>query len=580
MDDFPGLSLKALRHLHQALLLALAVAAVSLALTPTLGYAQEPEQYREDFDDGQARGWRLDPEWGLEAVEDGYVLTGIGHTWATYEAGRWQDSHVRFRLMLLEEGSVIHLNYHLSDEGRYFIGFGADGLYLSKEAPWGTFHEDLDSSSAFHSYKDWHTVEIIGEGPRIQVAVDGNTELDYTDAEPLLSGTIAFETLDGAVAQVDDIEVIGFPPPQEAPDLAILAADEWEIVEDGRVLVLFVEIRNEGGVEAPGTAIWVGEVERGWASALIPVPALAPLEITTVVIELGIPDEQGGTTHTFMVAVDPENEVPELDEENNVARTPGILIPPLGVPTRLTERPPAPAPTPPDGPFWNLVPPMLVIGAVVTLTVIAAVTLGGITFTIRRTIKIQRRKEWQEKAEEEEPPETCQPCTRHCQKIELELEPALRKIAHLTLSAYDPVSGEQSREGQVKGEIVDGLNRAVTSHRRGEKLEELQEQVAPLARMLLEQIMEWMHGEAAPRDVSVTGHLGGGKATCKFILRHCRRRGNVNTWEKEGEWKATVADERDEPVGTLRSLDPTEPGIPERLAPELTRLLVQFIDKV
>jgi hypothetical protein len=53
----------------------------------------------------------------------------------------------------------------------------------------------------------------------------------------------------------------------------------------------------------------------------------------------------------------------------------------------------------------------------------------------------------------------------------------------------------------------------------------------------------------------------------------------MNIWEEEAKWKATIADERDEPVGTLHSIDPAESGISERLTPALTRLLMQFIEK-
>lgn len=212
--------------------------------------------------------------------------------------------------------------------------------------------------------------------------------------------------------------------------------------------------------------------------------------------------------------------------------------------------------------------------------VIGGAAVAGTTLTIRRSIKVRRRREWHEKAQEEKPPETCQPCSRHCRKIELELEPALYKITHLSLSTYNSISGERSKERQVRGEIVDRLDRAVTAHRQGEKSEKLQEQVARLAHKLLQQIIEWLHGEPAPRDVSLVGYLEGGKVTCQFILYHCKHRGNVNVWEEEDKWKATIEDKRGEPMGTLRGVDPVEAKVPERLTPELTRLLMQFIEKV
>jgi hypothetical protein len=334
------------------------------------------------------------------------------------------------------------------------------------------------------------------------------------------------------------------PPTQEGPDLAILSADYW-FEDDGRVLVLFVEIANQGNTVAPETLVYAGDIEHDWLHEYSSVQASDPEEAIPVEIWLDIPEELRGTTRTFRVEVDPEDTVREIDEENNEA-----MIPVEGAPE--DELP--------------------LLEVVVTLGVV-----GGIIFTIR---KIRRRNEWQEKAKEEEPPETCQPCTRYCRKIELELEPALQKITHLSFGASDPVSGEQSKEIQGKGELVDGLNKAVMAHRRREKPEKLQEQVAPLAHALLQQIMEWLHGELSPRDIFVTGHMEGGKVTCRFILYHCKRRGTVNAWEEDAKWKATIKCERDEFVGTLRGMEPTELGIPEQVAPDLTRLLMQFIEKV
>jgi len=192
---------------------------------------------------------------------------------------------------------------------------------------------------------------------------------------------------------------------------------------------------------------------------------------------------------------------------------------------------------------------------------------------------MRRRKQWQEKAEEDEPPETCQPCTLHCRKIEVKLKPALRKVTHLALTASPPVSSQRSQKRELKNEVVDGLNKIVMARRQGQEVESLRRLVAPVAGVLLQQIREWLHLEPTPRDVSIAAHLEGGKITCEFILYHCKRRGNVNVWEEQDKWKKTIVDKHDEPVGILRNLDPTEPRVPEQLAAKLTRLLMEFIQK-
>jgi hypothetical protein len=365
------------------------------------------------------------------------------------------------------------------------------------------------------------------------------------------------------------------PPPTETefdyPDLVILNAEFGEFSDDIGVLVLSVRVANRGNAGANETQVYAWDPESGLLSEYSSVPALLPGEDEWVGIELAIPEEQRGITHTFRVEVDPEEMVSELNEGNNIEWTPGIFIPTLEVSPQPTE----PSPPPTAMPVREGADPVPLILIVVTIA-----TLGGITLIIRHYTITQHHKKWQVEAKKEEPPEHCQYCTHHCRKIELKLEPAMRKIAYLNLGAYDPGHGEQIKDGQVTGEIVDGLNKVVSARHRRANAEKLQELVTPLAHALLQQIIGSQCDELAPRDISITGHLEGGKVTCQFILYHCKRSGTMNIWEEEAKWKATIADERDEPVGILHSIDPAESGISERLTPALTRLLMQFIEKM
>ena len=656
-----ALAFKIRRRFLDTLLIILLLVATFLVMALTHAHAQGIEEvvlYEENFNDNQAQDWKLGQGWEVTDA----MLSGSGHEWATCTAGEWSDSRVNFQLRLLEEESTIHLNYRLSEKGRYYIGFNADGLYLSKEAPWGTFHEYLAKSSVSHSYNTWYNVEIIGEGTHIQIAVEGEPEIDYNDPEPLLSGTIAFETLEGAVAQVDDIIVTG-----PLPDLSILSTGYW-FEDNEEVLVLFVEIENKGNNRAPATQVFFEDRELDWLYEYNTIQALDPEDTVSVEIRMDIPEELRGTIRTFRVEVDPENAVREIEENNNEAMTRGIPLPPLDGDSPLPDfsilstdywfedneevlvlfveienkgnnRAPATqvffedreldwlyeyntiqALDPEDTVSVEIrmdIPeelrgtirtfrvevdpenavreidennneamttgiPLPLLNDELPLFEVVVIlgAIGGIALIISRTITIRRRNEWQEKAGEEEPLQTCKPCTHYCRKIELELEPALRKITYLSFGVSDPISGEQSKERQVKGELVAGLNTAVMAHHRRETPEKLLEQVAPLAHALLQQIMEWLRVESASKDVFVTGHLEGGKVTCQFILYHCKRRGTVDVWAEEEKWKATIRSEHVEFVGTLQGMEPAEFGIPEQIESDLTWLLKMFIEKV
>lgn len=160
--------------------------------------------YQEDFEDGEAQGWDLNSGWGIIQDGNNHVLAGKGHFWA-YSNISYDDYKLTFRIKVLQ--GMIHLVYHLNDEGRYFIGFMENGTYLQKQYWPDTFIENLASSKNTHLLNTWHEVQISNQGGTLHFAVDGKTEWNYTDSDPLLEGSFAFETLDDSVAYIDDLSV-------------------------------------------------------------------------------------------------------------------------------------------------------------------------------------------------------------------------------------------------------------------------------------------------------------------------------------------------------------------------------------
>jgi photosystem II stability/assembly factor-like uncharacterized protein len=183
-------------------------------------WAQGPEVvlYQESFDDGQAQGWELELGWRVIQDGDNGVLAGEGHRWARPDINYASDFRVQFRLKLLQ--GRIHLVYRLNQTGRYFIGFHESGSDLNKQYWPDTFLNGLTGSARPHTLGDWHQIEIVGQGASLRFLVDGQVEWEYTDPDPLLGGSFAFETLDDSVAYVDDIFVYGpAPTPTPTPDL-------------------------------------------------------------------------------------------------------------------------------------------------------------------------------------------------------------------------------------------------------------------------------------------------------------------------------------------------------------------------
>lgn len=152
-------------------------------------------------------------------------------------------------------------------------------------------------------------------------------------------------------------------------------------------------------------------------------------------------------------------------------------------------------------------------------------------------------------------------------------------MMHLVVSLSDPANGS-SQQREIAGSVVDGINEAVGARRLRRGQEVVERLLAPAAAGLAQELGTWLREEAAVRDISISGHLAGGKAKVQFILYHCVQTGTEAVWEEEDKWKATVKDDRDEAIVTLAALDPEVPDQDTSIRPKLSQSLVQFVEEV
>lgn len=361
-----------------------------------------------------------------------------------------------------------------------------------------------------------------------------------------------------------------FIPLKGKPELTILAANAW-VSEDEDTVIISAEIANEGNTSADSFVLSAGNPDEEWADTQITVRGLKSGENITVEKELEIPNEQREKELAFRVIIDPENKIEEIDEENNIIWTKETFIPPVqaidsgtGAPeevpsiTEITEE----VPSTPDGnqdgeDIWKII-----------VTITLTITIGGLV-KVNHSIKVRRRTTWESKAVEETP-EKCEPHTEFCLKI----KPKPRKITHLSLNAYDSVSGNKIKE-DIKGETVDDLNEALLNFYSNEKPEVQRKNIESISSKLLEEIKDWLSEEKAKFDVSIFVYLEGSEVTGQYVRYCCEQPDKPAEKEK---WKKTFKDTSDKELGTLSKLNPFEPIMPEKLKPELTKMLTEFIE--
>lgn len=201
--------------LSAAIVALLLFVELTTGITPQVKACQSQDEilYSQDFNDGSAEEWGLDPGWSIGPSEGGFALQGNGHSWAVLEEGSWGDYFLQFRVNL-QENSILHANIRRSGFKRYFIGLERNHSYISRQDGEAAFQNELARGKGIAA--GWHTVRVSAVGGTIDVQCDGKKLIAYTDPNPLTNGGVAFENLKEASVLVDDV-LIGLASTVETP---------------------------------------------------------------------------------------------------------------------------------------------------------------------------------------------------------------------------------------------------------------------------------------------------------------------------------------------------------------------------
>jgi photosystem II stability/assembly factor-like uncharacterized protein len=142
-------------------------------------------------------------------------LVGENHCWANCQTGlEWYDYSFRSKVNIRQ--GTMHVNFRMNDRGRYFMGISEDWIYLTRDNDWGTY-TDLGSAEVSLEQEVWLWLEIIANQKAIQVLLNNELILQIWDKDALLTGSIAFETLEDSKFYIDSVIVNGAPQP-DPPD--------------------------------------------------------------------------------------------------------------------------------------------------------------------------------------------------------------------------------------------------------------------------------------------------------------------------------------------------------------------------
>jgi hypothetical protein len=212
--------------------------------------AQQPEDtllYREDFNDNFGQGWNWPAEgWELKTLDDNnLILAGDTsdddtHYFAEYNAGDWgrERFKLKFKFLINYGGFYTRFLTRSSSSGQDFYDISIVPDQTNPSNPTlrvqlikyinGQWGEWIRSDVQEDFYLDrWYQVVIYYDAGKIQVYVGKGKildflesphvfifpDLEYTDPNPLSSGSIEFETEANSSFYIDDIEVWGPVPP-------------------------------------------------------------------------------------------------------------------------------------------------------------------------------------------------------------------------------------------------------------------------------------------------------------------------------------------------------------------------------
>ncbi|MGL4552442.1 MAG: 3-keto-disaccharide hydrolase, partial [Gemmataceae bacterium] len=209
---------------------------------PPVATPSRGEEWISLFDGKTLRGWRTHPDQARGwSVEEG-LLTGrsVAAHHLFSEAGDYQDFHLRVEARVNQFGNsglYFRCTSDLPRSGRYPNGYEAQILHSHPRAGvslTGGLHAIANVTKPLVEPDQWFTMEVIAQGQRTVIKVNGAVTTDFADRAGTFSrGHLALQALSegnppmNTVVQFRKVEVRKFPPSGAPPSPgAELPSDE------------------------------------------------------------------------------------------------------------------------------------------------------------------------------------------------------------------------------------------------------------------------------------------------------------------------------------------------------------------
>ncbi len=215
------------------------VLSLLLSLVAQLAWSENAGNplYKETFERGTAPDWNLGKGWSIVQLEGNYCLKGDGPATGTdssvagfRKGSEWTDYVVAVGVQLTKGG--LNISVRQGPKGRYFVEFTDDSVKICKtirdkealravqvgttpsaDQPWAekTPNEahifNLAVASPGIILGKWHQVHVVAAGNQIMAYVDREPKAQYTDPEPISSGSIELEVWEKSSALFREVEV-------------------------------------------------------------------------------------------------------------------------------------------------------------------------------------------------------------------------------------------------------------------------------------------------------------------------------------------------------------------------------------